>query len=186
MSETTAPPEVPIEQIAPPIEPPAAETTPAEQVSEEPKVYDQAYVDKLRKESAGYRTKLREVEPIVEEYNKAQDAAKSELQRAQEDRDRIAAERDEFERKLTVADLARTHSLTEEDINFLGSGTREELEARAAYWGQLRANITPSDSPAPPSNRPVETLRPGASPQPPAAEDNAYPAQWRPATREQR
>lgn len=182
MSETTAPPEAPIEQTAPPIEPPAVETTPVEPVSEEPKVYDQAYVDKLRKESAGYRTKLREVEPIVAKHQEAEEATKTEIQRATERAEALAQQNTQ----LIVEAVAAKHGISEEDYDLLGSGTREELESRAARLAARSAPAAPTDPPAPPSNRPVETLRPGASPQPPAAEDNAYPAQWRPATREQR
>ena len=158
---------------------PAAPTPakPVEQEAAEPKVFDQAYVEKLRKENASYRTKLREAEPIVEEYNKKLEAEKTDLERANE---RIA----ELERTAAVDALARTHNLTEEDINFLGSGTQEELEARAQHLGSLRANITPAETKAPPTDRPVESLRPGASPQPQQVEDNSYPAAWRPAARE--
>ena len=168
-----APVEAPVVPAAAPE--PAAPTPakPVEQEAAEPKVFDQAYVEKLRKENASYRTKLREAEPIVEEYNKKLEAEKSDLERAAE---RIA----ELERK----DLKHTYNLTDEDLNFLGSGTREELEARAQHLGELRANITPAETKAPPTDRPVESLRPGASPQPQQVEDNSYPAAWRPATRE--
>ncbi len=41
-------------------------------------------IEKLRKESAGYRTKLREVEPLATKAKELEDAQKSELERATE------------------------------------------------------------------------------------------------------
>ena len=159
-----------------PVEPEATEKLTAEQL--------RSALDAARKDAAKYRTKYAEAKPIVEAHEAAEEAAKTQAQRDAEERERIAKERDEFELKYNVSELARTHNLTSEDLNFLGSGTREELEARAEYLGQLRANITPAETKAPPTDRPVESLRPGASPQPQQVEDNSYPAAWRPAARD--
>jgi len=159
-----------------PVEPEATEKLTAEQL--------RSALDAARKDAAKYRTKYAEAKPIVEAHEAAEEANKTELQRAQDQLKAIADERDALERQVIVSDLARTHNLTSEDINFLGSGTREELEARAQHLGELRANITPAETKAPPTDRPVESLRPGASPQPQQVEDNSYPAAWRPATRE--
>jgi len=173
---TAAAPESTPQAPVTPVEPEAAEKLTAEQL--------RSALDAARKDAAKYRTKYQEAKPIVEAHEAAEEANKTELQRAQDQLKTIADERDALERQVIVSDLARTHNLTSEDINFLGSGTREELEAKAAYLGQLRANITPAETKAPPTDRPVESLRPGASPQPQQVEDNSYPAAWRPATRE--
>lgn len=169
------PVETPVAPAAAPEAAPQAPVTPVEPEGEEKLTAAQlrAELTKARNQAAGYRTKLREAEPIVEEYNKQREAEKTDLERANE---RIA--------ELEIRDLKSTYSLTDEDLNFLGSGTREELEARAQHLGQLRANITPAETKAPPTDRPVESLRPGASPQPQQVEDNSYPAAWRPAARE--
>jgi hypothetical protein len=79
---------------------------------------------------------------------------------------------------LTLEAVAKTHGIGEEYYDLLGSGTREELESRAARLAALHGSAAPAETKAPPSNRPVESLRPGASPQPPQAEDNSYPAMW--------
>jgi hypothetical protein len=79
---------------------------------------------------------------------------------------------------LTLEAVAKTHGIGEEYYDLLGSGTREELEFRAARLAALHGSAAPVEPKAPPSNRPVESLRPGASPQPPQAEDNSYPAMW--------
>lgn len=46
--------------------------------------FDCEYVEKLRKEVAGYRSKLKELEPIAAECRKQQDENKIELEKAQE------------------------------------------------------------------------------------------------------
>ncbi|MFC9892119.1 hypothetical protein ACFVMC_00355 [Nocardia sp. NPDC127579] len=138
-----------------------------------------AEIAELRRENASWRTKYREAEPIVEAHNAAQEAAKTEVQRATERAD--AAEKAAAERQdeLNVLRAAAKHGIPEEDYDLLGSGTPEELDARAA---RLAARYPSSAAPPPPpSDRPVEGLRPGASPTPPAQPDNSYPESWRPA-----
>ncbi|MBF6422021.1 hypothetical protein IU436_25360 [Nocardia farcinica] len=142
----------------------------------EPKTLEdyQAIVRKLRDENASWRTKMRDAEPILRAHAEAEEAAKTDLQRATEQL--TAAEQ-------TIADLTREavaakYGVPEEDYDFLGSGTREEMEAKAArYQARFAASSIPTP---PPSDRPVEGLRPGASPTPPAQPDTSYPAAWKP------
>lgn len=55
----------------------------SEQVEpEKQEVFDAEYVAKLRRESAGYRTKLKELQPLLDEYQKQQDKGKSDLGKA--------------------------------------------------------------------------------------------------------
>ncbi|MGH3956468.1 MAG: hypothetical protein ACRDTI_20780 [Mycobacterium sp.] len=68
-----------------------------------------------------------------------------------------------------------------EDIELIGSGTPQEMEKRAARIAALAATNTavpPAQPTPPPSDRPVEGLKPGASPAPPKPEDTSYPASW--------
>jgi hypothetical protein len=134
---------------------------------------------KLRKEAATYRTKARELEPKASAYDEAVEAQKSEIQRATERAtaaEQTAALR---ERELNLLRAAAKHGIPEEDYDLLGSGTPEELDARAARIASLRQTSNPTLPP--PSNRPVEGLRPGASPTPPPPADTSYPAAWRPS-----
>lgn len=138
-----------------------------------------AEIEKVRAEAAEWRRKFREAEPIVQAHNEAEEAAKTELQRATDraaEAERVAATR---EAELNVLRAAAKHGIPEEDYDLLGSGTPEELDARAA---RLAARYPSSTAPTPPpSDRPVEGLRPGASPTPPAQPDYSYPESWRPA-----
>ncbi|MBF6315040.1 hypothetical protein [Nocardia farcinica] len=142
----------------------------------EPKTLEdyQAMVRKLRDENASWRTKMRDAEPILRAHAEAEEAAKTDLQRAT---DQLTAA------QQTIADLTREavaakYGVPEEDYDFLGSGTREEMEAKAArYQARFAASSIPTP---PPTDRPVEGLRPGASPTPPAQPDTSYPAAWKP------
>lgn len=163
---------IPPEPVAPVIEP---STEPAPELSEEDK---DAVIAKLRKENAGWRTKLREVEPKAKAHDEAVEAQKSEIQRATERATAAEQAAEQRERELNLLRAAAKHGIPEEDYDLLGSGTPEELDARAARLAALRQTSAPT--PPPPSNRPVEGLRPGASPTPPAPADNSYPAAWRP------
>lgn len=160
-----------------------ADSTPAAPAAaghEDPKTLEdyQAIVRKLRDENASWRTKLRDAEPILKAHAEAEEAAKTELQRATERAaaaEKAAAER---EAQLNVLRAAAKHGIPEEDHDLLGSGTPEELDARAARLAARYASSTALTPP--PSDRPVEGLRPGASPTPPAQPDISYPAAWKP------
>ncbi|WP_228002147.1 hypothetical protein [Nocardia australiensis] len=142
----------------------------------------EAEIAKLRKEAAGWRTKLREVEPLAQKYAEAEEAQKSEIQRATERATQAEAAAAEREAELTRVRTAIRHGIPEEDMDLLGSGTPEELDARGARIAALRQASVKETTP-PPTDRPVESLRPGASPTPPPAVDNSYPAAWLPRER---
>jgi hypothetical protein len=62
----------------------AAKTTAstAEKSATVPDTFDREYVEKLRKEVVGYRSKLKELEPLAAEYRKQQDENKIEPEKA--------------------------------------------------------------------------------------------------------
>jgi hypothetical protein len=142
-----------------------------------PEQYEAAMA-KLRKENASWRTKYREAEPIVNEHKERIEAEKTETQKAIE-RAEAAEKRDrEREESFTRLDLAVTHGIEADNIDLIGSGSREEMETRAL---RVKAMQQAQGNTAPPSDRPVEGLRPGASPEPPAAADDSYPESWKPS-----
>lgn len=147
-----------------------SETSPA---SKSPEDYE-AMIRELRKENAGWRTKMREAEPILKAHTAAEEAAKTEVQKATERATAAETDRAHLIREV----VAIKYGVPEEDYDFLGSGTREEMEARAARYAARFASAAPP--PPPPSDRPVEGLRPGASPTPPPPADHSYPAAWKP------
>jgi hypothetical protein len=181
VTEPVATQENPAEQAAPTPGDVAAKAEPHQEEQERPpRTADdlQAEIAKLRKENASWRTKYREAEPIVAKHQEMEEAQKTELQKAQEQLQQERQSRTEIETGYTRLELAVQHNIPPDDIDLIGSGTREEMEARAARLGALHAAST--KTPPPPSDRPVEGLRPGATPEPPKPADDTYPAAWAP------
>lgn len=127
------------------------------------------------------------------QYDEAQEAAKSEQQRAAEAAQRAQAERDEARAESLRYKAAATHGVDEDNFDLLGIGNEEEIAARAERVGgllklrteneQLRAEVEAlrAGKPAPSTSRPVETLRPGATAEPvTSGTDNSYPSHWLP------
>lgn len=130
-------------------------------------------IEKLRRESAGWRTKYREAEPQLSEYQKWQDAQKTEQQKLVEAKE--SAERQLGDLRATNARLmaAATYSIPPELIDLLGGGTDDEINARAEILAERLKATAPSSAPS--SARPVESLTPGASPASAAPQDpNAW------------
>ena len=119
-------------------------------------------IEKVRREAASYRTKLREAEPQLAEYQKYLDSQKSEAQKLAEAKD--AAERELTDLRSTNARLmaAATHNLPADLIDLLGSGTDEEINARAQLLAERLGSVQSTEYPT--STRPVESLMAGGRP----------------------
>lgn len=118
-------------------------------------------IEKLRREAAGFRTKLREAEPQLVEYRKHLDSQKTEQQKLTEAKE--AAEQRLAEVTSANARLmaAATHNIPVELIDLLGAGTDEEIDARAKL---LAERLAEPERSAPTSTRPVESLTAGGRP----------------------
>lgn len=139
----------------------------------------EAELAKTRREAAGYRTKLREAEPLVKAAQAAEEANKTEVQKATE-RAQAAEKREaDTQTGYTRLELAVQYGIQPDDIDLIGSGTREEMDVRAKRLAALSAAA--SKAGPPPTDRPVEGLRPGATPDPAKAPDNSYPSSWAPS-----
>jgi hypothetical protein len=136
------------------------------------------HVRRVRSENNKLRAKLKELEPLAKKAQEADEAAKSKEQKAEERA--LAAEKREKETLEGYArlELAVAHHIEPEDIRLIGSGTREEMEINAKRIAALTAAA--SKAQPPPTDRPVEGLRPGASPEPPQPADDSYPDSWKP------
>jgi predicted RNase H-like nuclease (RuvC/YqgF family) len=158
---------------------PDAATPPAEQAKpgRTPEEYE-AEVAKLRREAANYRVKLKEVEPIAKKALEAEEAKKDEVQRANERAQAAEKALEEQNTLNTRLNLAVQYNLPPDDIDYLGSGTPEEMEARAK--GIAAKNAAAAKANPPPTDRPMEGLRPGATPDPPKPADDSYPEGWKP------
>lgn len=109
------------------------------------------------------------------EYNRLVEASKTEQQRQQE---ALAAAQRAAEQSAADAvryKAAATHSIPADHFDLLGTGTEEEITARAAKLSALlAAQAAASANPAHPApvRRPVEQLRPGATPSDAKTEDD--------------
>lgn len=156
---------------------PAAPTDPPEESGVDDETLSAAdlreALTKARRDAAKYRTQLRDAQPVLDAARQAEEANKNDTQRAVDRATAAEARAAELERELVV----KNFGLSEAAQKFLGSGTREELEARAADLVALGVG----GPAAPPSNRPIEGLKSGAQVEPPAPADDSYPAAWRPS-----
>jgi hypothetical protein len=118
----------------------------------------------------------------AQELEQLREAQKSEQQKSAERAEKAERDAAETKAELIRERLGRRFHLDDDDLELLGTGTEEQLTARAerikAKNDALAAASGKSD--APPSDRPTQKLRPGASPvEAPPADTDAYPAHWR-------
>jgi len=130
-------------------------------------------IEKLRRESAGWRTKSREAEPQLTEYQKWQESQKTEQQKLADAKE--AAEQQLTDLRATNARLmaAATHEIPPDLIEHLRGNTEEEINASAEALATFLAEQRRT---APASPRPVESLTPGAAPA--SSAGGATPDQW--------
>lgn len=146
---------------------PQSTATEAPETGKESKTYDAEYVKGLRREAAGYRTKLTTLEAEVEEL-KARDM--SEAEKLQKERDTLKSEVDPLKGENLRLRVALQKNLPADLVDRLRGSNEEELNADAdklleLFQGQ---QPTPTEEPVVPSfdggARPEVTLPP-ASPE---------------------
>ena len=141
-------------------------------------------ISKANKEAAGYRTKVRELEPLAQEAQQLKEAQQTEAERVAARASAAERERDEAKAEGLRYKAAATHGIGEDYFDLLGSGNADEIGERAQKVGallqvqsenaQLRAEIEAlrAGKPAPTTARPIESLRPGATPEHTQSEDD--------------
>lgn len=130
-------------QDAPPHEPPAQLDG---KVDDLPSWAREA-IAKANREAAQYRTKVREYETA--QMSEAEKAA-ARLADAEKTAAEAASEAIRYR-------MAMRHGLSEEDLDLLGTGTEEQIEARAKRLADRSGARPPS------TRKPSERLRPGAA-----------------------
>lgn len=127
-------------------------------------------IEQLRRESAGWRTKYRQAEPLASKYRQAEDSQKTEIQRATERAQSLEQELADVRTSNARMMALVNHNLPPDLIDLLGNGTEEEIDARAKLLADKLAAAAPQPEPAaaeharPAPRRPVESLTPGARP----------------------
>lgn len=186
MSEPTPEQPTPTATPSDPASPvPAA---PAATITTEPETFTQDDVDRIVRERAErlYRQKVGEgvdIEAIKKkaaDFDAAQEASKTEQERAADAARQAQQDAAEARAEALRYKAAATHGIGQDHFDLLGSGDEETITARAERLGgllksaasltaeneQLRAEVEAlrAGKPAPLTARPVETLRPGATP----------------------
>lgn len=94
-------------------------------------------------------------------HDDAESAKLTDLQRLERERDKHRDAAQSATVELARLRAAMKHGLAEDDLDLLGSGTPDEIEARAA---RLAERIGATAGGPPPSRRPAERLRGGGDP----------------------
>jgi chromosome segregation ATPase len=106
----------------------AEETQQAEELSAEAL---RKQLEKARRESAGYRTKVRELEPLASKAKELEDAGRSEMEKLTARAEKAEQERAQVEAKALRLEVAFEKGLTPAQAKRLVGSSREELEADA-------------------------------------------------------
>lgn len=146
MTDTTPTPDAPQE----------AATAPQQAPEPEPKVYDQEYVAKLRKEAAEARVAAKANKAAADELAAFKDAQKSEVEKAAERAETAERRAAALEAQVARERIAREKGLSD-FAEFLTGTTPDEIAASA---DALAAKLTTTRPPG----RPVESLQSAANP----------------------
>ena len=147
---------------------------PVEPTEDELPEWAKAKLQKANNEAKNLRNRLKEQEPLVAAAQEAERAKMGELELRDADNKALREQLAQRDQELLQA---RYHIPDEYAELLLTEGSFEEKEARAAKVGEM---VQSKVQDRPPSDRPVESLRPGASPSTPPVEDHSYPAAWTP------
>jgi hypothetical protein len=124
----------------------------------------------------GFKSKdeIDQLRSAAQKYSEFEDAQKSELQKATERAQTVEQQLTDLRATNARLMAAATHNIPPELIELLGSGTDEEISARAEVLAERLKATAPTAAPA--SQRPVESLTPGAAPA--SNSGNTSPDQW--------
>ena len=129
------------------------------------------------KERNTLRAQVNELRPRADQFSQLEEASKSELQRLSEAAESAGRDAEMARSEAIRYKAAATHGISADNFDLLGSGTEEEVTARALRIAALTAAKVPTPPPAAPAARPVASLRPGATPGEAETEDDVIYAQ---------
>lgn len=117
-------------------------------------------IGKANSEAARYRTQVRDLEPLVQKARDADEASKTEVQRAADKTTAAERRAENAEKDLLRLKVGVAKGLNADQLEFLTGDTEDELGQRADKLLALSAASRPS----PLTNRPGEQLRAGSDP----------------------
>lgn len=161
---------------------PAAPAEPKPPWGDDPSMYDPAKAwakiqglqsDKDKLSQRPFLTP--EQQQKLDEYTRLEEASKSDVQRAQDAATAAQRQAETATSQALRLQVAIEHGISKDDLVMLHGSTAEEL-AQAAQWIAAKnaaAVAAPPAVPPVPGQRPVEQLRPGATPTGTQSEDQA-------------
>ena len=161
MAEPATPPADAPPEDAPPNPADKPPAKPTQNLDELPEWAREA-ITSANKEAAGYRVKVKELEPLAAKAKELEEAGKTETQKLAEDRDTHKGRADTAEGEVLRLRVALRKGLTETQAKRLVGTTEEELEADANEL--LESFGGKQDQQPDVRRRPREALRPGAVP----------------------
>lgn len=133
----------------------------------------QAKIKKVNAEAQNLRTRLKAAEEKAAKLDEIENANKSDTQKLTDQLAKAQNERDELAAKNTRFLAAAEFDVPVDLIDLLGSGTEDEIRARAQL---LAEKLKPAPANGNANGRPVESLTPGAAPK--SNEDKSDPNAW--------
>jgi predicted DNA binding CopG/RHH family protein len=137
-------------------------------------------VQNLREDNAKLKTRpalTEEQQQKLADWDALEQASKTEFERMQEDLGRTKRDAESARAEAVRYKAAATHGIPADHFDLLGSGTEDEITARAEKLAALLAAQTQPPVSTPPTRRPVEQMRPGATPGDAESEDDVLFAQ---------
>lgn len=157
----------------PAVAPEATTEQPAEQDHNSLPQWARDAITKANREAASYRTQVNELKPKAEQFTALEEASKSEAQRLAEAAQTAQRDAETARAEAIRYKAAATHGISADYFDLLGSGTEDEINARAEKIAALAAaQAAATQTAPPPATRPVEQLRPGATPAGAESEDD--------------
>lgn len=134
-------------------------------------------IAELRREAARYRTERNALREDATKWQKHEEAAKSDLEKANDRVKALEAEKASLSEKANRLDVAHRFGIASENLDFLGGGSVEDMEDRA----KRLVALTSTAKTAPPSGTPVEKLgTPSGEATRPRKDADSYPSWWLP------
>jgi len=125
-------------------DPPQADVDPAPEPWEDPKLARKE-IEKVRREAANWRAKVRDLEPLAQKWTEKVDSEKTELQKLQERAAELEAENQELSLKSLRQQIAAEAGLPSDFLPLL-NGTPEEMTATAQTLAEKYASTGTSSN----------------------------------------
>lgn len=121
-------------------------------------------ITKANREAAAYRTQVADLKPQADQFKALEEASKTEAQRLADAAATAQREAETARADATRYKVAATYGIGAEHFDLLGSGDEATVTERAQKIAALVAQTAPPPPATPPPGRPLEQLRPGATP----------------------